>query len=86
MDGEMGEAAEGHEPCQPPSDKDWKAKQAYRDAFSSVMKQFLNGELKNEKGEVVKDRDMAVSMAETEARKAVQSMKKTGLKFSVFVD
>lgn len=83
MSEEMGASPE---PCSPPDDKDWKAKQAYRDAFSTVMKQFLNGELKNEKGEVVKDRDMAVSMAEAEARKAVQSMKKTGLKFSVFVD
>lgn len=75
-------------PCSPgmPDDKDWKAKQAYREAYGAVMKKFLNGELKNEKGEAVKDRDMAISMAEVEARKATQEMKKTGMKFSVFVD
>lgn len=68
------------------SDKDWKARAAYRDAFGAVMKKFLNGELVDESGKVVNDREKAMAMAELEARKATQLLKKTGVKLSVFVD
>lgn len=69
-----------------PDDKDYEAKRAYKDAYAKIMKDFLQGHLKDEKGNEVKDKDAAHSMAEIEARKAVASLKKTGLKMSVFVD
>jgi DNA-binding transcriptional regulator YhcF (GntR family) len=66
-------------------DQKHKERQAYKKRFEQVLQDFLNGTLKD--GETVIDsREKATVMAESEARKAVQEMKKNGIKVSVYAD
>jgi hypothetical protein len=69
-----------------PDDHQWKERQAYRKAFEEHVGHFLNGNLKNDQGETVSHREEALTHAHVAGLKAVQSLKKSGIKFSVYAD
>jgi hypothetical protein len=71
----------------PDSDTHWKSRQAYRKAFEEHVGHFLSGNLKHpDTGETINHREDALTHAHVAGLKAVQAMKKTGLKFSVYAD
>lgn len=68
------------------SDTGWKERQAYRKAFEDHVSKFLAGDLKDAKGETIQNREEALTCAHLAGKKALQELKKTGLKFSVYTD
>lgn len=82
----MSGVPEGTKPQAPGADKGWEERSAYRKAFEEHVGNFLSGTLKNDKGEVVQHREEALTHAHVNGLKAVQALKKTGLKMRVFAD
>lgn len=83
----MSGVPEGVAPAKGSSDKtDWEAKHAYRKAFEEHVGTFLNGALKNGAGETVQHREEALTHAHVAGLKAVQALKKGGIKMRVFAD
>lgn len=65
---------------------DYEAKNAYRKAFEEHVGNFLNGALKGPSGETVQHREEALTHAHVAGLKAVQALKKGGVKMRVFAD
>lgn len=83
----MSGVPEGKEPVAGASiDKGWKERSAYRKAFEDHVGKFLSGDLKNDNGETIQHREEALTHAHVAGTKAVQAMKKTGMKFQVYTD
>lgn len=67
-------------------DHAWKERAAYRKAFEEHVGKFLSGEMTGADGKIVQHREEALAHAHLAGRKAVQALKKTGLKISVYAD
>ena len=69
----------------PEDEKKFQARRVHDRAMADALEAFMRGQLMNDNGDAVDSRKEAMVIAEGQAKKAVQNLKKTGADIDVFV-